>query len=347
MKASGATSFYGPGGKVFDLAKGAYATLEKDPRTATFELLQRGQAPVLKNDGAEAWDLGDGVLGLTFKSKANSIDPDVIAMLTRSVERAEQDFRALVVSNSGEHFCVGANLFLVVMAAGQKEWVQIRTMVAGYQNAVQRLKYASVPVVVAPYGMTLGGGLELCFGAAGLQASAETYSGLVEVGVGLIPGGGGTLNMLWRALEGVPEGATANTYEYVTQVFKNIALVKVATSAEEAKALGYFRKTDGVSFDRARQTTEAKARAIGLADAGYHAPTPRAFTLPGDSGIATLSMMVDTLVAGGFASEHDALIARKLASVLCGGAGGAAREVTEDEMLELEREAFVSLTGEP
>ena len=153
--------------------------------------------------------------------------------------------------------------------------------------------------------------------------------------------------MLWRALEGVPEGATANTYEYVTQVFKNIALVKVATSAEEAKALGYFRRTDGVSFDRARQTTEAKARAIGLADGGYHAPMPRAFTLPGDSGIATLSMMVDTLVAGGFASEHDALIARKLASVLCGGAGGAAREVTEDEMLELEREAFVSLTGEP
>jgi 3-hydroxyacyl-CoA dehydrogenase len=347
MKASGATSFYGPEGKVFDLAKGAYVTREKDPRTATFELLRRGQAPVLKNDGAEAWDLGDGVLGLTFKSKANSIDPDVIAMLTRSVERAEQDFRALVVSNSGEHFCVGANLFLVVMAAGQKEWEQIRTMVSGYQNAVQRLKYASVPVVVAPYGMTLGGGLELCFGAAGLQASAETYSGLVEVGVGLIPGGGGTLNMLWRALEGVPEGATANTYEYVTQVFKNIALVKVATSAEEAKALGYFRRTDGVSFDRARQTTEAKARAIGLADGGYHAPMPRAFTLPGDSGIATLSMMVDTLVAGGFASEHDALIARKLASVLCGGAGGAAREVTEDEMLELEREAFVSLTGEP
>jgi 3-hydroxyacyl-CoA dehydrogenase len=347
MKASGATAFYGPGGKIFDLAKGGYVTLEKDPRTATFEVLRRGQAPVLKNDGAEAWDLGDGVLGLTFKSKANSIDPDVIAMLTRSVERAEQDFRALVVSNSGEHFCVGANLFLVVMAAGQKEWEQIRTMVAGYQNAVQRLKYASVPVVVAPYGMTLGGGLELCFGATGLQASAETYSGLVEVGVGLIPGGGGTLNMLWRALEGVPEGATANTYEYVTQVFKNIALVKVATSAEEAKELGYFRKTDGVSFDRARQTTEAKARAIGLADAGHHPPTPRAFRLPGDSGIATLSMMVDTLVAGGFASEHDALIARKLASVLCGGAGGAAREVTEDEMLELEREAFVSLTGEP
>jgi 3-hydroxyacyl-CoA dehydrogenase len=346
MKASGATSFY-QGDEVFDLAKGAYAPRAKDARTATFEILRRGQAPVVKNDGAEAWDLGDGVLGLTFKTKANSIDPDVISMLTQAVERAESDFRALVVANSGEHFCVGANLLLVVMAASQKEWGQIRTMVAGYQNAVQRLKYASVPVVVAPYGMTLGGGLELCYGAASRQAAAETYAGLVEVGVGLIPGGGGTLNMLWRALEGVPEGMTYTPYDQVTQVFKNIALVKVATSAVEAKALGYFRRTDGVSFDRARQLTEAKARAIGIAESGYHAPTPRAYKLPGDSGIATLSMMVDTLVAGGYASEHDALIARKLATVLCGGVGGGVREVTEEEMLELEREAFVSLTGEP
>jgi 3-hydroxyacyl-CoA dehydrogenase len=170
---------------------------------------------------------------------------------------------------------------------------------------------------------------------------------LVEVGVGLIPGGAGTMNMLWRTLEGIPEGANVNTYEYVTQVFKNIALAKVATSAEEAKALGYFRRTDGVSFDRARQVSDAKARAIGMAESGYHPPTPRAYRLPGESGIATLGMMVDTLVSGGYASEHDAKIARKLAVVLCGGVGGATREVTEDEMLELEREAFVSLCGEP
>ncbi|HEY8076539.1 MAG TPA: 3-hydroxyacyl-CoA dehydrogenase, partial [Labilithrix sp.] len=150
-----------------------------------------------------------------------------------------------------------------------------------------------------------------------------------------------------RALEGIPDGTAVNTYEYVTQTFKNIALARVATSADEGKAFGYFRKTDGVSFDRARIVPEAKARAIGLAEAGYHPPLPRAYRLPGESGIATLGMMVDTLVAGGYASEHDAKIARKLAVVLCGGAGGAAREVTEDEMLELEREAFVSLCGEP
>ena len=164
--------------------------------------------------------------------------------------------------------------------------------------------------------------------------------------MGLIPGGAGTMNMLWRALEAIPDGTNVITSEYVAQTFKNIALAKIATSAEEAKIFGYFRRNDGVSFDRARITTEAKARAIGLAEAGYHPPIPRAYTLPGESGIATLKMMVSTLVAGGYASEHDAKIAVKLAEVLCGGKGGASREVTEEQILELEREAFVSLCGE-
>ena len=347
MKASGATSFY-KDGTVFCLVKNEYVAVKQDPRYAPLTVLasKATKKPVLKNDGAEAWDLGDGVLGLTFKTKANSIDPDVIAMLGLAVEKAETDFRALVIANEGEHFCVGANLLLVVMSASQNQWDQIGQMVKGYQYATQRMKYARVPVVAAPYGMTLGGGLELCMGSDAVQAAAETYSGLVEVGVGLIPGGAGTLNMLWRSLESVPEGTHANTYENVTQTFKNIALVKIATSAEEGKALGYFRRSDGVSFDRARQLTDAKNRAIGLASSNYHPPVPRAYRLPGESGIATLSMMVDTLVAGGFASEHDAKIARKLAVVLCGGAGGAAREVTEDEILDLEREAFLSLCGE-
>lgn len=347
MKAAGATRFYREDGAVFDLLRGDYQKRETDPRSASLPRLRRGGAPVLRNDGAEAWDLGDGVLGLTFKTKANSLDADVIGLLPKAVEKAEQDFRALVIANEGEHFCVGANIFLVAMAAGNKDWESIRKMVKAYQGATQRMKYASVPVVAAPYGMTLGGGLELCFGCSSVQAAAETYAGLVEVAVGLLPGGAGTLNMLWRALEGIPEGASVNTLEIVTQVFKNIALARVATSAEEAKALGYFRRTDGVSFDRARQLTEAKGRAIGLAESGYHAPVPRAYKLPGESGIATLQMMIDTLVAGGYASPHDAKIARKIAEVLSGGAGGAAREVTEDEVLELECEAFVSLTGEP
>ncbi|MBK9258272.1 MAG: 3-hydroxyacyl-CoA dehydrogenase/enoyl-CoA hydratase family protein [Polyangiaceae bacterium] len=345
MRASGATSFY-RAGEVYDLLQGKYVPRVMDPRNASFTILKRGEAPVLKNDGAEAWDLGDGVLGLTFKTKANSIDPDVISMISKATERAEQDFKGMVLYNDGDHFCVGANLFLIVMAASNKDWESISKLVREYQYATQRMKYARVPVVAAPWGMTLGGGLELCFGTASVQAAAETYSGLVEVGVGLIPGGAGTLNMLWRAFEGIPEGASINTLEIVTQVFKNIALAKVATSADEAKALGYFRRTDGVSFDKARLLTEAKGRVLGLAASGYHPPAPRAYKLPGESGIATLAMMVDTLVAAGHATEHDAKIAGKLANVLCGGAGGASREVTEDEILALEREAFVSLCGE-
>jgi 3-hydroxyacyl-CoA dehydrogenase len=332
---------------VWSPQKNNYATLDPDPREQRFENMRTGNSPVLKNAGAEAWDLGDGVLGLTFKTKANSIDSDVIKMIHDSVARAEQDFQAMVIWNQGEFFCVGANLFAVVMAAGQKQWEPLREMIHGYQYATQRMKYASVPVVAAPYNMTLGGGLELCFGATAVQAAAETYAGLVEVGVGLIPGGGGTLNMLWRAFEGVPEGVDIDTYAFVTQVFKNIALAKVATSAEEAKVFGFFRQTDGVSFDRARQLWEAKQRALGLAHAGYHPPTPRAYKLPGDSGIATLQMLVNTLESGKYASEHDGKIAMKLATVLCGGVGGNTRPITEDEILELEREAFLSLCGEP
>ncbi|HEY1960220.1 MAG TPA: 3-hydroxyacyl-CoA dehydrogenase/enoyl-CoA hydratase family protein [Polyangiaceae bacterium] len=341
-----AESFY-KGDEVWDLQSGKYVKRAIDPRNATFDVLKKSNAPVLKNDGAEAWDLGDGVLGVRFKTKANSLDPDIIQMLHDATGRAERDFRAMLIANDGEHFCVGANLFLIVMAASQQNWDQIRSIVQSLQNATQRMKYARVPVVAAPYGMTLGGGLELCMACDAVQAAAETYSGQVEVGVGIIPGGAGNMNMLWRALEGIPDGANVSTYEYVTQVFKNIALARVATSADEAKSFGYFRKTDGISFDKARLVTEAKARAIGLAESGYHPPAPRAYVLPGESGIATLEMMVGTLVAGGFATEHDGKIAKKLAEVLCGGRGGSGHEVTEDHMLELEREAFVSLCGEP
>jgi 3-hydroxyacyl-CoA dehydrogenase len=335
------------GDKIFDPARGDYVMRHSDSREMPWEVMRRGSAPVLKNSGAEAWDLGDGVLGVTLKSKANSIDADVVKFLPEAVARAESEFRAMVIYNQGEHFSVGANLFAVVMAAGQKQWDAIKDLTRGYQTALQRLKYARVPVVAAPYGVTVAGGLELCLGCHSVQAAYETYAGLVEVGVGLIPAGGGCLNLLWRSLESVPEGVDPDVYSFVTQVFKNIALAKVATSVDEAKAFGYFRNSDGVSFDRARQLHEAKQRAIGLATAGYHAPVPRAYKLPGESGIATLHMMVNTLVAGKYASAHDAKIALKLANVLCGGASGATHAVTEDEILELEREAFVSLCGEP
>jgi len=346
IRAAEAPGFYDKG-RAWDHQRGDYVLLPVDAREVTLAIMRKGGAAVLANAGAEAWDLGDGVLGLTLKTKANSIDADVIKMIHDTVDRAERDFRAMVVYNQGEFFSAGANLFAVVVASQQKKWDDLREMIRGYQYGTQRMKYAAVPVVAAPYGMTIAGGLELCFGCDQVQAAAETYAGLVEVGVGLIPGGAGCLNMLWRALEGVPDGVDIDTYAFVTNVFKNIALAKVATSAEEAKAFGYFRSTDGVSFDRARQLHEAKRRALGLADAGYHPPTPRAYKLPGESGIATLRMMVNTLVAGKYASAHDGLIAMKLANVLCGGASGATHAVTEDEILELEREAFLALCGEP
>jgi 3-hydroxyacyl-CoA dehydrogenase len=345
MRAAGATGFY-VDGQVWDPQAGKYVPLATDPREITLPQMRKGSAPVLSNNGAEAWDLGDGVLGVTFKTKANSIDDGVIQMLHDATARAERDFRAMLIFNQGDFFCVGAKLDEVVKAAYQKKWDDLRTMIHAYEYATQRMKYSTIPVVAAPYNMTLGGGLELCLGCDAVQAAAETYSGLVEVGVGLIPGGAGTLNLLWRALESTPEGAEVDTYAYVTQVFKNIALAKVAESAEQAKALGYFRNNDGVSFDRARQLHEAKRRAIGLAESGYHPPVPRAYKLPGENGIATLKMMINTLVAGGYASEHDALIANKLAVVLCGGPTGHTHAVTEDEILELEREAFLSLCGE-
>jgi len=346
MPGKGAKAFY-LGGKVWSPGKGEYVARGGDPKAVALADARRGGAPVLQNGGGSLWDVGDGVCALTYASKANSVDPDVIALYQQSIERAERDFRALIIFNQGEHFSVGANLFGVVMAAGQKQWEQLRQMVYAFQNVNQRMKYASVPVVAAPYGMALGGGLEVCLGATAVQAAAETYAGLVEVGVGIIPGGAGNLNLLWRAFEGVPEGAKVDPYALTTQVFMNIALAKVGTSAEEAQMLGYFRKSDGVTFDKARLLSDAKAKAIGIADAGYKPPAPRAYTLCGESGIATLKMMVTSLKQAGQASEHDAKIATKLAEVLCGGVDGAAAPVSEQRMLELECEAFLSLVAEP
>jgi 3-hydroxyacyl-CoA dehydrogenase len=346
MKAAGAKAFYADG-KVFELSRGEYVGRKVDPRTAPLAIVRQGPKALFANSGGEVWDLGDGVLGITFKSKANSIDPDVIATMYWAADRAEKDFRALLIANEGEHFSVGANLFGVVVAAQQKQWDELGKMVEALQQAGQRLKYAKVPVVAAPFGMTVGGGLEVCLACDAVQAAAETYAGLVEVGVGLIPAGGGCTNLVWRALEGIPEGADVIVQPLVVQVFKNIATANVATSALMAQELGYFRKTDGISFDRARLLHEAKARAIGLAEAGYHPPAPRSYKLPGESGIATLCMLVDSMVASGFATEYDGVIARKLAKILCGGASGAAEPVSEQRLLDLEREAFLSLCGEP
>jgi len=347
MEKAGATGFY-QDGKVWDYAKNEYVPTEasEDPRQAPLVMVRRGESPVLENSGAEAWDLGDGVLGLSFKTKMNSIDDKIIEALEQSVEKAEREFQGLLLFNEGSAFCVGANLFAVLMAAKGKQWDALHQMVGNLHRTVQKMKYSKVPVVAAPFGFTFGGGLELCLASDAVQAAAETYTGLVEVGVGLVPGGAGHVNMLWRALEGIPDGTDVDTQPFVARVFQNIALARVSTSGVEAQQFGYFRGADGISFDRARHLHEAKRKVLALAETGYKPKAPRAYKLPGANGIATMGSLVGDMVANGHASAHDGLIAGKVATILCGGAGGHTRKVTEDEMLELEREAFVSLCGE-
>lgn len=345
MRDKGIARFYREDGAVWDLAKGEYVPRVTDPRTRPYAAVRRG-APVFENDGATLYDLGDGCASLTFKSKMNSIDPAVIEALDRAIGVAEEQFEGLVIFNEGENFCVGANLMLVAMAASSGGFDDIAKMAAALQAANQRMKYARVPVVAAAYGMTLGGGLELCLGATAVQAATETYAGLVEVGMGLVPAGGGCMNLLWRAMENIPEGAPVDAFPMVTQVFKNIATAQVATSAEMAKHYGYLRHTDGITFDRARLLHDAKQRALGLARAGYHPPAPRSYKLPGESGVATIKMLIGSMIAAGQATEHDGLVAMKVANILCGGLGGAAAPVTEQQVLDLEVEAFVSLCGE-
>ena len=344
MKDNEVKGFY-DGDKIYDLVAGKQIARKTDPRTLPFSIV-RGEKAIEKLEGASLWDTGDGVLAVTFHTKANSIDHDVIAMIEKGVTRAENEARALVLFNEGEHFCVGANLMLIVTAAINKKYEDIRQVAAALQAAGQRMKYAKVPVVTAPFSVTVGGGLELCMAAGHVQAAAETYCGLVEVGVGLIPAGGGCTNAMWRALENVPEGAPADIYNLTTQVFKNIALAKVCTSALEGQRVGYFRSGDGITFDKARLLHDARKYAIGLAERGYHPPIPRSHKLFGESGIATFRMMVSALVAGGQATAHDGVVATRLAEVLCGGVDGAAAPVTEERMLELEVEAFLSLCGE-
>lgn len=345
MRDKGIARFYREDGAVWDLAKGEYVPRAQDPRTRAYAAVRKG-APVFENDGATLYDLGDGCASLTFKSKMNSIDPSVIEALDRAITVAEEQFEGMVIFNEGDNFCVGANLMLVAMAASSGGYDDIARMAKALQDANQRMKYAKVPVVAAAYGMTLGGGLELCLGATAVQAAAETYAGLVEVGMGLVPAGGGCMNLLWRAMENVPEGAPIDAFPMVTQVFKNIATANVATSAEMAKHYGYLRHTDGITFDRARLLHDAKNRALGLARAGYHPPAPRSYKLPGESGVATIKMLIGSMIAAGQATEHDGVVAMKVAHILCGGVAGAAAPVSEQQVLDLEVEAFVSLCGE-
>lgn len=290
---------------------------------------------VQSNEGASLIDLGDGVLCVEFHSKMNAIGGDTIAMLHAGVREAEANFQALVVGNDGTHFSAGANLMLLLLEAQEENWDDVDMMVRAFQGATMALKLAAVPVVVAPGGLALGGGCEVSLHGAHVQAAAETYMGLVEVGVGLIPAGGGSKEMLVRATE-------------VQTAFETIAFGKVSTSGPDAQRLGYLRPSDGITMNRERLIADAKTAALALARTGY---TPKslqpAIAVGGPSAYATLALGVHLAHRAGRVSDHDALIGRKLAWILTGGNVPHATTLTETQLLELEREAFLSLCGEP
>ncbi len=307
------------------------------PAGPELELLRSARdsnSVVESNAGASLIDLGDGVLAVSLHSKMNAIGGDALEMLQRGVREASNNFAALVVTGEGLHFSVGANLMLLLLEAQEENWDEIDTMIRSFQKSTTGLRYSEVPVVIAPFGLTLGGGCEIVLHGDRVQASAESYVGLVEVGVGLIPAGGGTKEMLLRL---GPEKA-----------FETIGFASTSTSAPDARRLGYLRNVDGWTMNRDRVVFDAKQVALTRVHDGYQPPArPLQIPVGGDAVRAKLDLGVHLAWRAGRISDHDALIGRKLSRILAGGSLPHAGAVSEDQLLDLEREAFLSLCGEP
>ncbi|TAE31639.1 MAG: 3-hydroxyacyl-CoA dehydrogenase/enoyl-CoA hydratase family protein [Cytophagales bacterium] len=347
MIAGGFGAFYKSEGgkkKYYDIPSKSYKVI---PGTESFTILENlSDNIVWKNAGAALYDIGDGILNLEFRSKMNTFGAEVIEGLQKSISLAEKDFRGLVIGNeSTEAFSAGANLATLFMFAIEQEFDEINLMIAQFQQTMMRARYSSIPVVGAPHTLALGGGCELNLHADRVVAHSETYMGLVEVGVGLIPAGGGTKEMAARASDlyqtGDPE------LNILQSVFMNIATAKVSTSAQEAKEMNYIRPTDQIVLNRSRLIAEAKQAAIELAENGYVQPKPRNdIKVQGKTGIALFRAGVTAMHMGRYISDHDRKIADKLAYVICGGDLSSPQTVTEQYLLDLEREAFLSLAGE-
>jgi 3-hydroxyacyl-CoA dehydrogenase len=348
MAAAGFTSFYKiENGKrlYYDLPSRSYQVIAG---TEAFVILDnlRSQQVLWKNDEASIFDLGDGVLNLEFHSKMNSLGAGVVEGLHKALDLAEASYQGLVVGNdSTEAFSAGANLGLLFMYAAQGQFKDIDQMIAGFQTSMMRVRYSAVPVVVAPHTLALGGGCEIGLHADKIVAAAETYMGLVELGVGLIPAGGGTKEMALRCSDLYQKGdAELNVLQ---NAFLNIAQAKVSTSAQEAMSMGYIRATDQIVLNRSRLIAEAKQAVLELASNGYTQPKQRQdIKVQGQTGIALFQAGITSMRMGGYVSEYDALIANKLAYVICGGDLSYPQLVSEQYLLDLEREAFLSLTGE-
>ena len=355
--ASGRKGFYeSDKGKttVFDVSTGAAKPLETQPGIILLKSRKEAGREVERNPGASLIDLGDGVVCCEFHAKMNAIGADLIAMLHKGLKRLDAEFDAMVIANQAVNFSVGANLMLMLVAAQEQEWDDLHMGVKQFQNVNLALKYAPKPVVVAPQGMALGGGCEIGLHAAKIQAAAEAYIGLVETGVGLIPGGGGTKEMLIRANEHAAGGEDLDLFHTLKPVFETIAMAKVGTSAEECRDLGFLRREDGVSMNRDRLVGDAKEAALALVRGGYKPPAASwqegaqttQIKVLGEQFLAGAKLVIHMMQRGGYITDYDAHVGRKLANILAGGPLTSPQLVTEQYVLDLERDTFVSLCGE-
>ncbi|MGD9329608.1 MAG: enoyl-CoA hydratase/isomerase family protein, partial [Cyclobacteriaceae bacterium] len=300
---------------------------------------------VWNNAGCSILDLGDGILNVEFQSKMNTMGGEVLEGIHKGIDLAEQDFRGLVIGNQGQNFTVGANLGVLFMYAIEQEYDEIDLIVNHFQQTIMRARYSSIPVVVAPHTLTLGGGCELALHADIIQAAAETYIGLPEVGVGIIPSGGGTKELTKRISDAYQQGDVE--MNDLQNIFMNIGTGKIATSAYEAIDMKILNEKDSITVNSDRLIADAKQSALKLAKAGYSMPNPdQKIRVQGKSGIALVLAGVNGMLRGNYITEHDAKIAEKIANVMCGGDLSSPTEVTEQYLLDLEREAFLSLCGE-
>ena len=324
-----------------------YTPVPVNEKVIDLKRYKKQHGVIKKNSGASLIDMGDGIALLEFHSQSNAIGLDIMQMITFAVDEVEKNYKGLVIGNQGKNFCVGANLGMILMEAQDDNIFELDFVVRTFQNAMMKIKYSSKPVVAAPFQMTLGGGAEVCLPAAHIQASMETYIGLVEAGVGLIPGGGGNVGLYLKHLKGLPNGVQVDYQNIANNVFESIALAKVSTSAEEARENNFLDFADGISVNPDHQLYDAKQAAISLYDNGYQAPKKEKFPVVGETGYATLLLGAEGMRLSGFISDHDMKIAKKLAYVLAGGKLPYGTMVDEQYLLDLEREAFLSLVAEP
>jgi len=348
---SGNKSFYrDEGGQTsyFDLGTSAYRAKTEQPGVIILDSLRAQGREVRKNPGASLIDLGDGVLCLEFHSKMNTIGADTVAMIHAGLKALNENFDAMVIGNQAPNFSVGANLMLLLVAVQEGEWDDVHTAVRQFQNANMALKYAPKPVVAAPFGLTLGGGTEICLHAARIRAAAETYMGLVEFGVGLIPAGGGTKEMLVRAMDMLPTDPEADPFTYVKDVFETIGLAEVSSSAQEAYKLDYLGPRDSITMNRDRLIADAKQVALDMVKLGHRPSSPREDILVlGQPAFAKMKLGLHLMRRGEFISDYDVVVGTELAKVLSGGGEfTSAQRVSEQYLLDLERESFVRLCGQ-